>query len=302
MTCNTDHRKNVTRGRLILLMSLLAAFWGMSFFGSNVALKYMNTFQILSVRWTISMLIFIFLIVTGKVKLRIDENLPWLLATGILQPCLYSICETEGVRLTSTSETSIFIAAIPGTVLLTGILFFKKKSNYRITLGIILAFAGVVVCTAFAPGFRIGAKVTGYPVLIAAVLCGAFYAHFSGKAGEKYGTLEVTAAISISGGIFFNIISLVTGNGFTGFSECLKHREALLAVLFLGVFCSCICYLIFNYVLANMNTAVASNISASSATAIGVMSGVLLAGDPGGWFTVAGLALTISGLWLSGSR
>ena len=80
MTCNTDHRKKVTRGRLILLMSLLAAFWGMSFFGSNVALKYMNTFQILSVRWTISMFIFIFLIVTGKVKLRIDENLPWLLA------------------------------------------------------------------------------------------------------------------------------------------------------------------------------------------------------------------------------
>ena len=119
MTCNTDHRKNVTRGRLILLMSLLAAFWGMSFFGSNVALKYMNTFQILSVRWTISMFIFIFLIVTGKVKLRIDENLPWLLATGILQPCLYSICETEGVRLTSTSETSIFIAAIPGTALLS---------------------------------------------------------------------------------------------------------------------------------------------------------------------------------------
>ena len=82
---------------------------------------------------------------------------------------------------------------------------------------------------------------------------------------------------------------------FLGIHDCL-------AVLFLGVFCSCICYLIFNYVLANMNTAVASNISASSATAIGVMSGVLLAGDPGGWFTVAGLALTISGLWLSGSR
>ena len=64
----------MTRGRLILLMSLLAAFWGMSFFGSNVALKYMNTFQILSVRWTISMFIFIFLIVTGKVKLRIRRK------------------------------------------------------------------------------------------------------------------------------------------------------------------------------------------------------------------------------------
>ncbi len=290
------------KGKLILLLSLLAIFWGMSFFGSNVALRHMNTFQILAVRWTIAAAIFLVLILMGKVKFHIDRRFPWLLVTGILQPCLYSIFETEGVRLTSTSECSIFIAAIPASVLLTGILFFGKKSNYRITSGIILAFLGVVVCTAFAPGFRMEAKATGYLTLFGAVLCSAFYTHCSGKAGETYNTMEVTAVIAISAGMFFNLISLATGNGFTGFAECIKHRDVLIAVLFLGIFCSSICYVIFNYVLSKMNTAVVSNITASSTTAIGVISGVILAGDPGGLFTVAGLTLTIAGVWISGSR
>lgn len=287
--------------KLVLMMGFLAIFWGMSFFGSNVALKYMNTFQILAVRWTVSMCIFLILIAVGRIRIHMDKNLPWLILTGIFQPCIYSIFETEGVRLTSTSECSIFIAAIPGTVLLTGMLFLKKKSSMKIVTGIVMAFIGVVICVAFAPGFKISAKMEGYLILLGAVLSGAIYAHCSGKAGETYNTLEVTAIISIAGGVFFNLVSIITGNGFTGFAEASKSFGAFCSVMFLGVFCSCLCYLIFNYILGRMNTAVATNISASSTTAVGVISGVLFAGDPGGWYTFVGLALTISGLWISGS-
>lgn len=287
--------------KLVLLMGFLAIFWGMSFFGSNVALKYMNTFQILAVRWTVSMCIFLILIAVGKIRIHLDKNLPWLILTGIFQPCIYSIFETEGVRMTSTSECSIFIATMPGMVLLTGIVFLKKKSSLKIIAGIIMAFLGVVVCTAFAPGFQISAKLDGYLILIGAVLSGTVYAHCSSKAGESYNTLEVTAIISIAGGIFFNIASIVTGNGFSGFTQTVKHIDGFIAVMFLGIFCSCLCYLIFNYVLGKMNTAVATNISASSTTSVGVLSGVLFAGDSGGWYTALGLLLTISGLWISGS-
>lgn len=287
--------------KLVFMMGFLAIFWGMSFFGSNVALKYMNTFQILAVRWTVSMCIFLVLIAAGRIRIHIDRNFPWLFLTGIFQPCVYSIFETEGVRLTSTSECSIFIAAMPGMVLLTGILFLKKKSSPRIITGIIMAFLGVIVCTAFAPGFRISAKIDGYLILVGAVLSGTIYAHCSGKAGETYSTLEVTAIISIAGGIFFNAASVISGNGFSGFTQFVKHVDGFVAVMFLGIFCSCICYLIFNYVLGKMNTAVATNISASSTTAVGVISGILFAGDPGGWYTFLGLILTIGGLWISGS-
>ena len=38
---------------------------------------------------------------------------------------------------------------------------------------------------------------------------------------------------------------------------------------------------------------------ANSTTAVGVISGCAFAGDPFGWYTVAGVALTIAGVCLS---
>ena len=77
--------------KLVLMMGFLAIFWGMSFFGSNVALKYMNTFQILAVRWTVSMCIFLVLIAAGRIRIHIDRNFPWLFLTVVMYMILVTI-------------------------------------------------------------------------------------------------------------------------------------------------------------------------------------------------------------------
>ena len=48
-----------------------------------------------------------------------------------------------------------------------------------------------------------------------------------------------------------------------------------------------------------MNAASASNLISNSTTAIGVISGVVLAGDSFGFYTIIGLMMTIGGIWLA---
>ena len=48
-----------------------------------------------------------------------------------------------------------------------------------------------------------------------------------------------------------------------------------------------------------MNPASASNLISNSTTAIGVISGIVLAGDSFGLYTIIGLIMTIGGIWLA---
>ena len=136
-------------------------------------------------------------------------------------------------------------------------------------------------------------------MLIGAVITGALYSYAGSKAAEQFNAIEVTFGISIMSGIFFNSISFAMGYGFSGYRSCFADAELLAGVLFLGICCSCLCYLIYNFVLGKLPTAVGTNMVANSTTAVGVISGCAFAGDPFGWYTIVGVALTITGVCLS---
>jgi drug/metabolite transporter (DMT)-like permease len=277
-----------------------ALFWGLSFLGTSVSLKKLDVIQLLALRWTIATALFLVLSLFRVVKIRFrGKRLRWLLLTGALQPCIYSIFETLGVKLTTASESSIFIATIPLMVLLIGRLFLHQKASLRTAFAIVLAFGGVVVCVAFSPEVSFGSKGMGYVYLLCAVIVGAAYSYACSKAAEDFDSIEITCGISIMGCLFYNVIGLVMGYGFSGYAACIGDSSLLLSVLFLGVCCSCLCYLIFNYVLSKLPTAIATNLVSNSVTAVGVLSGCLLGGDPFGWYTIVGVIMTILGVCLA---
>ncbi|MBR4019773.1 MAG: DMT family transporter [Firmicutes bacterium] len=271
--------------------------------GTKVALVELEPMQLLAMRWTVGALIFLLLGLFKVINLDFrGRPMKWLLLTGLLQPCIYSPFETIGVDLTTASESAILIATIPLMVLVIGELFFHKKTSRVTKLSIVMAFAGVVICIAFAPGFSLGGKAFGFLMLGGAILAGGFYSYASSLASENYNAIEITASIAIMGCICFNAMSFAMGYGVTGWQACFADGRLFFSVLFLGVCCSCLCYLIFNYVLGKLPPAIATNLVANGTTAVGVLAGCLMAGDPFGWYTVVGLALTITGIVLSSTQ
>ena len=295
--------KYLNQGRLkvALLVFTCACFWGLSFYATKVALAAgINEIELLSIRWSIGAITFVLMTLTRVVKVDFKgKSIRRAIYVAMLQPCFYSIFETWGIGLLTTSESSIFIATIPLMVLITGKVFFKKNFSRRTGISIIIALLGVSTCIVFADGFSFKGKFFGYLIISVAVLLGALYCHASAHASETFSAMEMTLVMTVSGAAFFNAANLAMGGRFAWALLADADFKVILAVIFLGICCSCICYIIFNYVLSVMNAASASNLISNSTTAIGVISGVVLAGDSFGLYTIIGLLMTIGGIWLA---
>lgn len=278
----------------------MAIVWGLSFFFTTVALRTLDVFEVLQLRWLLAALTFLVFIAAGKIKIDMKRpEFKYVVITAILQPCIYSPFENLGIAYTSTAESSIFIATIPCMSLIFGVLLFRRKMNALLTFSIFMTFTGVVIVTLSTSGAEAGGKVYGYLALLGAVICGGLYSHSSNKAGQTYAPTEITAVMAIMSGVLFSVINAVRGEFVCAVLHCFSSVPTVLSVIFLGVGCGSLCYIAFNYVLKIMNPAAATNISTSMTTTVGVLSGIVFAGDPYNALTFLGLAFTIAGVLLS---
>ena len=78
-----------------------------------------------------------------------------------------------------------------------------------------------------------------------------------------------------------------------------SDAKTLIAVLFLGVICTVVCYSSYNALLASMEPATAANLVSCLTTVMGVVTGIIIAGDSFGWYTWAGTIVTLAGIILS---
>ncbi len=294
--------QNLSNSKLFLYMLIVICgmCWGLSFLVTTIALKYTDTMELLALRWAVPALFFIFAHLIGIYRIDIKgKPLKAVILTALCQPCIYSIFETNGIGLTTTSESSIFIALIPVAALIISIMLKKEKNNFKTIFSILIAFSGISVCIGLSPAFSFSGKYLGYGCLLGAIFFGALYTHASKGASRHFNSLEITVIMSVIAGIFFNVINLIRGNGINTYVTCFQSSQLLICTLFLGVFCSCICYLINNYVIKKLPVSIAANVVANTTTSIGVLSGCIFAGDPFGIYTVVGLILTIAGIILA---
>lgn len=280
---------------------MVASFcWGMSFLIMTILLKRMTPLQILADRWLLAAVLFLALIGAGKVKINVrSRSFKFAVLAGILEPGCYSILEIYGLKFTSASVSSIFIATIPCMTLIIGGIFFHQKASRQALLSIALAFAGVVICVVFSPDFSMGGSGLGYLLMIGAVVLASFYSFSSARASEEIGPGGITAVMAIIGAVVFNAITFFQGEGLSTYRIPLSDSEVAVGIVLLGLFCSSLCYICFNKVLSMMDTAIANNLSGSMTTVVGVLAGIFLGGDSGGFYTAVGVAMTLTGVFLA---
>lgn len=286
-----------------ILLVILSLLWGLSFLGTKILLEVMLPAEILAVRWTLAFVTFTILILLKVVKVDFKKKpIKLLLIAAAMQPCAYSILETWGVNLTTSSESSIFIAMVPLVVVLQERIFLKKKVSKLVMCAMMISFTGVLITVVFAPGFSTGSKLIGYLALIAAITVGSAYSVYSNKFNKSFSPVEITYALAIAGMIFFNTLSLADGNGFSAYQRMFTDWETAAALVFLGVGCSCVAYLIFNYNLSRLPAAIVAVLQTNAITVVGVVAGIIFGGDPWGLYTVIGLAMAITGICISSTE
>ncbi len=291
------------RIRDYVALIIASTFFGLTFLGDKIALTLLDATQILACRWTISFLLFTILVVTKVIKVDYrNKPIKWLIVLAFIQPCINTLCETTGTGLTTVSESAIVYAMIPIVVVLICGAFLKEKITPMVGGGVVLAFAGVILCIVLRENFSLAGNLAGYLCLLGMAITGALFTILSARLSIYYTAMERTFAMAAIATIWFNSLNIIRGNGFSGFVLCFQDRTVGLAILFLGCIGSFFCYIIINYVVSRVPASQTAAIQVNITSMSGVVSGIVVQGDPFGWNTAVGVVLVVIGVVASNMR
>ncbi|MBO5995004.1 MAG: DMT family transporter, partial [Firmicutes bacterium] len=192
----------------------VALVWGLSFLVTKEALSALTATEVLAVRWGMSAIFFIVLAATGIIKVNYKgKDLKGLILLVICQPCCYAIMECMGIDRTTATESSIMIAAVPIIVVIESLIILKKVPAKMAIVGVLVGFSWVVLCIVPGASDSNSSQLLGYLCLLVAITVGAGYNIGTGLLSDRFSVLEISCAMSVGGGVFFTILSILVGNG-----------------------------------------------------------------------------------------
>lgn len=236
-----------------IALTFTLLFWGLSFIGSKVALKYLNQYCILFIRFFLAALLLLpLLLKRGFPKFKLKDQ-ALLFLVSIFQPGLYFFFEINGIRKTSASEASLIIALVPIFVLIMSYFLLKEKLTLIKFLSIILSIVGVFLLIGKnIPFLNDGISkdnLEGNLYMLGAVLSTSVYMIGIRKLSQVFSTEYITFTQFFYAALFF-------------FPFAYKHLpqinlqslplSAYIAMIFLTLACSIGAFFSYNYVLTKM--------------------------------------------------
>ena len=299
MSRENANTKNIITGCLCALGA--ETFYGFSFIFTRQAVNFASAFALLGWRFFIAFVVMLTLVLTGVVKTDLKKKkLGPLLLMALLFPTIYFTGETLGIKLTTATESGVFIAAIPITAIIASSLILKKKPFRRQVAGILVTMAGVAI-TIFAVGTSASFSPAGYMFLVLAVVSYSLYCVMVEKHTEYTGA-EITFVILTFGAAAFGIIAMVEAgaSGSIPALLTLPFREPafLAAVLYLGIGSSVCAFFLNNIALAKIGVNRSSSF-AGVGTVVTVLAGTFLLGEPFSAAQIVGAAVIIAGVYIA---
>lgn len=283
--------------KAVLATTLCHVLWGFSFMASSHALSVANVFVLLSHRFLTALALMSLIALAGFVKLDLKGKriLP-LVALGLMEPVIYFFGEQYGIIYAGTVFSGVMIAMIPVFCMLAAAPILREKP----TAGQVV-FAAVSVAGVIGLGLMGGSsgtvKLIGVIALIVAVIGAAGYTLLSRSISKQFTPFERTYMMMAVGACVFTVCAAIACRGsVSAYFAPFKDTQYLLCVLFLGVFCSVVCYFMSGYAITYMPVAkevVFSNLT----TAVSVFAGVVFLHEPITWLGLVCCILILIGIW-----
>jgi drug/metabolite transporter (DMT)-like permease len=282
-----------------------AVIFGFSFLFTKDALDYLNTFQLMGLRFFTAALVLSLLKITGIIKVNIRlSTIKALLVVAFFQPVLYFICETMGVDLTSASESGIIISLVPIAITVFAVILLKERLSLFQWVSVFVSVAGVILIIIPKSSADGGKNLVGVLFLLGAVLSAGLYNVYSRKVSSSYTPAEITFVMMWVGAIIFNFIGIIDAvmhGNLRGFISALANPHVLADISYLGILSSIGAFFLLNYSLSKIEaskTAVFMNIT----PVVSVLAGIFIRGERFYMLQCMGAAIVLLGLWGVNSR
>lgn len=280
-------RREQIRANAALLVTV--GLWGVSFVNIKIAVSEVPPVTMALIRFAAASVIL--LAITRKLetaaKIR-RKDMPKMVLAGVLGITLYFYFENTGVKLTTAANASLIVSIVPVIAIAMDKLFFRTKITAIQLAGMATAIIGTYLAvTANGQVNFNSATFRGNVLMLGAMLSWSLYTLVNKSFKGAYSGLLMTTYQTVLGTFFLIPLS---------FTEYHKWRLFSLAslgnILFLALFCSVVCYLLYMYALKNLDVAI-TTIYLNLVPVIGVVSGHFILGENvlpvqmlGGSFTI----------------
>lgn len=269
-----DFRGRLNRPKLVanLAMLTVVCFWGLSYISIKVAVSEIPPTTMALIRFAIASILL--WIIQKKVEPGVvvaRQDIPKVVLGGILGITLYFYFENIGVKLSTAANASLIAAVVPIIAITLDIFFFKSRASVFKLIAIIMTIAGMYLSVTANGKFSIGSSnFLGNMLMLAAMLSWALYTLVNKSLQGKYSGVVLTTYQTIAGTLCLIPLSALEYKSWHGFS-----LVALGNVLYLALFCSVVCYLLYMYVLRRLDVTV-TTLYLNLVPIIGVSGGYLI--------------------------
>ena len=198
-------------------------------------------------RFALAVLLMLVVGLASRSLQRIERrHIPLFLLGGFVQPFLYYVLETYGLRLSASPTVSeVLLSTSPLLAPLFAYVLVRERVTWNNIIGIVISTLGVVMMvTAGNSEFDIGSA-WGVVLLLAAVVTAVLYTIILRKIPVQYNSLTIVFYVQAVSLLFFLPMWVVVDAGHI--SEMSFNWQPLCAVGYLAVFSSVIAFILFCY-------------------------------------------------------
>lgn len=287
---------NTSKFGAVSYLSILGALiiWSSSFVAIKIAYETYPPITLGAARFVAATLILGALTLLPKNRVRLEKKdiLP-VSVSGLMGITLYAVLQNIAMQWTSASSATLIIASYPIITLLLETLIYKTKLSAVKAIGILIAIGGVVILSYVKAEARQQNELLGIVLLIVAGIAWAFYNFLTKKVVNRYPSISLLFYQTLFGTLFMLPLSL--------FERAQWQAPTLMTfsmMLFLGVFCSVIAFLLYNLGLKKLSPSSVTSML-NLVPIFGVFFSWLLLGERVTLQKVIGGAIVILGVMLS---
>ncbi len=285
---------------LIILTTLFAVIsWGASFIATKIALRYVQPFTVVWVRFGIGVVILgIAAIARGQIRQRPAANdLLYFALLGAQGITFHQWLQSSGLVTSQATSTAWIVATTPVFIALLGWIFLKERFAVLRWAGILLAALGVLLVVAhgdLSSIFRGGFGEPGDLLILISAPNWAIFTILSRRGLSCYPAALMMLYVMVFGWLFTSIF-FFSGPGLADLARL--RLDGILALLFLGIFCSGLAYIFWYDALQALPAAQVGAFLYLEPLITVLVAGTILL-EPLYWSTLIGGVIILAGVWL----
>lgn len=227
--------------------------WGASFIATKIALSDLTPQAIIVLRLILAIVLLSGIAVYRKSKFRYSvKNHLYILLLAVIA-VIHLWIQVTGLKYTSASNTGWIIGTTPVFMSIIGFIFFGEKVNTGKLAGIVLAFLGLLLLISNGNLSQIGLiSNKGDFLVLASAFTWSVYSAVNKKISLNYSPFYTVLSLFI---MMLLIIAPFTVNTQMMESVAVMSYKSWISILFLGIFCSGIAYVLWAEALGEMESA-----------------------------------------------